>query len=133
MIVNEKEALLALTTLRANALNLPDGFDHTTFPPSKETITALYRAAARATHPDHGGDGRSFALVDRAKHVLQAYAAKVALKPVPAAQSQPCDACAGRGHIVMQSRRIGQPGLRRQCIKCSGSGDAFYDTHGLHT
>jgi hypothetical protein len=39
--------------------------------PSRQTLADVYRAAVLKTHPDRGGDPKSFGLVQTAKDVLE--------------------------------------------------------------
>lgn len=96
---------------------------------TEESVGFQYRYASKFTHPDRGGTAEAFARVDRAKHVLLAWLAK----PKPATvehRKRPCEACTGSGHVYASSGRPGSKGLRRQCVKCRGSGDLDLDTRG---
>lgn len=124
MHVNEKMAREAADLLAFPSLDTVD----------LEGVKEHYRTAAKGAHPDAGGSAEAFAQVDRAKHILLAWLEKVANAPPPAQLhgKRPCEACDGMGHITLQSGRPGRLGLRRQCQRCHGSGDADYDAHGLH-
>lgn len=131
MIVTENEARKAWTELCSHYDSGPDV--PTAFPPTVEAVTAVYRHAARKTHPDAGGSAADFARMDRAKCVVLEWLRRQQAAPAKAASaSRPCEGCSGRGYTIQASGRPGRPGLRRQCITCHGSGDADYDAHGLH-
>ena len=125
MLVTEKMAREAVEVL---GLKWPSPGDE---PWTAETVNAAYRAKARETHPDAGGTAEDFANVDRAKHILLEWLKKPR-EEAPVHKQRKCDSCEGRGYIVISSGRIGSAGLRRQCRKCHGTGDADLDTHGLH-
>lgn len=124
MIVTEQMAREAAGDL---GLTLHDTLDET-------TVSMAYRALAKTVHPDVGGSAEAFAAVDRAKHVLMEWLKRKATTTIARAHGKrPCTHCEGRGYIVLTSGRPGSMGLRRQCQRCHGSGDADYDNHGLHS
>lgn len=89
-------------------------------------VSSRYRYCTLFTHPDReGGSLEKFAPVDRAKHVLMAWLARAPETSAAALGSNGCPACDGTGVIKVQ-RGFTAP-LRRQCVKCKGTGDLNYD------
>ena len=127
MIVSEKMASSARLTLMSVLSDEElEQHDSTILCMTVEKVAALYHAAAKRAHPDAGGTSEKFAAVDRAKHVLLAWLARPA-KATPTHRKQPCDYCGGAGYVHTSTGRPGAAGLRRQCRRCHGSGDADYD------
>lgn len=69
-----------------------------------DAITAAFRRAVMADHPDHGGAGMQIDALRRARDVL--------MRQVAAPAVLPCPQCAGSGTV----------GWRR-CAACDGTGD----------
>lgn len=121
MIVSEKQARAALATMLEHLsteelieLGVAPGMQVT-----EAVANAMYRRAAKRTHPDAGGSMEAFAAVDRAKHVLVLFAQRTATVPHPAT-AKPCHRCEGRGFIARQK---GFKSMRVTCAACRGSGE----------
>lgn len=85
-----------------------------------EIARDAYYAAAKAAHPDAGGDAEAFAAVDRAKHVLLEWLRRQADAPLPTpGAGQTCDKCGGAGHVMIQRA---WKAMRVQCPRCRGTG-----------
>lgn len=84
-------------------------------------INQAFRAAAKYTHPDTGGDAAQYALVDRAKAAMLEYAKRAAPAATPPHGGvRECPRCKGARHIMLQ-RGIRQ--MRMQCPTCRGHGE----------
>lgn len=124
--ISERSAREAWDNLRA-AYTGEEDID-ISWPPSPATFKIVHRRCAMATHPDRGGNAAQFAQVDRAKCIVERWLAQPAPVAAPIHKKQPCDYCGGSGHVTRPSRLPGGKGLRQTCPKCSGSGDADFDT-----
>lgn len=102
-----------------------------TFPGTREQVKAIFNSIAMTHHPDRGGTAEEFIKLRKAQGVLLLYQEQENPPTRTVGISRPCPECDGQGHITLQSSRMGSRGLRRQCIKCHGSGDADYDARGL--
>lgn len=119
--VKAEEAILVLLAKYDGRWDMGE-FKLDTLTPEK--LKLLYREAAKATHPDAGGKAEDFARVDWAKCALEAWLAKA--EPAPIAHTREnCPNCHGKGYFMMRKGFSG--GLRKQCHRCRGTGDANLD------
>ena len=127
MIVSENMARESLTYLRMWARAADEKFDAPPYTALEGLQPAhvkdLYRTAVKYTHPDHGGTAENFAVVDRAKHVLEGWLVKAQPKVDPRGAGRVCDRCGGSGRVEQASKRLGGRGLRVQCPRCGGLGE----------
>lgn len=86
-------------------------------------LRTLYRAAARAAHPDRGGDVARFRAVTAAYAALQTTQDRARYAKRLALSLPPCPACSGAGTQTRTRsfRHVEVAG----CPACSGSGFAF--------
>jgi DnaJ-class molecular chaperone len=89
-----------------------------------ELLKGAYRDEAKETHPDAGGSAEAFARVDWAKCALEAWLEK-AEQTAPVHKQENCTLCDGKGYVIQRKGLSG--GLRRQCGRCRGTGDANLD------
>lgn len=116
MIVNRGHATDALADL-----GMAQGPDEYT----AADLKAAYRFRAGLTHPDReGGSIEAFAVVDRAKHVLEAWLAKRSTEARLGLVAPPCVRCGGTGRIKVHK---GFKFYLVKCVTCNGTGDGGYD------
>lgn len=83
-------------------------------------IRELYRKAARANHPDRGGDANTFAAVTAAYAAVGTASARTRTRSLYALACPPCAACSGTGAARSQRGFTGV--LLRPCAACGGCG-----------
>lgn len=91
-------------------------------------VHGAFRELAKAAHPDGGGSLEAFSRVEWAKEALTRWVKRnpPQLDDVNyAAAGEPCPPCGGKGYVV--TRRSFGKGMRRQCIRCNGTGDDSFD------
>lgn len=93
-----------------------------------DIVKEAYRAVAKKTHPDKGGDAVAFANADRAKHLLLQWLKQAVAKAAPKVEAghfgKKCGMCNGEGR-----RRInrGFHSMTMVCGTCHGTGDAQFE------
>lgn len=89
-----------------------------------DLVSAQYKVAVKAVHPDAGGSAEAFARVDWAKHALITWLGKnPARQPEMPVKGDSCPVCGGTGRVRVQHGF--KSALARMCQQCQGTGEVM--------
>lgn len=88
---------------------------------SHAALRLAYKAAARAHHPDRGGDADAMAQVNTAYRILSNHTDRLHYNALLQLQPYSCNACDALGTVLV-ARSLRSTGQTQVCPTCRGTG-----------